>query len=188
MLLTDAKVLVTTGMKIMSSLPTNQSAAITKLKLEKKFQPCHVEDGDEAYQNGIFEFNITRLLAFLDANAERFPITLMPLADIPDYGGSNLDEVAIRSANFAHPILMAEISPGRYSVIDGNHRIAKARRVRVPSIPARKIDCPQHIKFLTSEFAHEKYVEYWNSKLNAMRPMKAPRSGFSGPGRSKSHK
>lgn len=181
-------VLVTAGMKIMPSLPSNESAAIAKIKLDKKFQPCHVEEGDEAYQNGIFAFNITRLLAFIDAHAGRFPIDLMALADIPDYGGSNLDEEAIRSADLAHPILLAEIAPGRYNVIDGNHRIAKARRDRVPSIPARKIGCSQHIKFLTSEFAYEKYVEYWNSNLKEMRPVKAPRSGFSGPGRSKSHK
>lgn len=47
-------VLVTAGMKIMPSLPSNESAVIAKLELDKKFQPCHVEEGDEAYQNGIF--------------------------------------------------------------------------------------------------------------------------------------
>jgi hypothetical protein len=37
----------------------------TRLRLDKGFQPCAVEAGDEMYANEIFEFNITRLLAFV---------------------------------------------------------------------------------------------------------------------------
>jgi hypothetical protein len=35
--------------------------------------------------NGIFEFNISRLLAFLDAHAERFPIETIEIAAISNY-------------------------------------------------------------------------------------------------------
>jgi len=31
------------------------------------------------------------------------------------------------------------------------------------------IFCPQHVPFLTSIMAYEKYLEYWNSKLKEMR-------------------
>jgi hypothetical protein len=178
-------VLVT--VKIMFSSPSEESLAVSKLKLDKKFQPCHVEEGDEAFQNGVFEFNITRLLAFIDDHAERFPIELIMLTDIPACDTSHLDAETINSADLLRPIVLAEIAPGRYNVIDGNHRIAKARRDCAISMPARKIGYLQHIKFLTSKFAYEKYVEYWNSKLRKMLPVKARRSGFSGPRRSKSH-
>lgn len=177
-------VLVT--MKIMSSSPSEESLAVSKLKLDKKFQPCHVEEGDEAFRNGIFEFNITRLLAFIDDHAERFPIELIILADIPAYDTSHLDAETIDSADPLRPIVLAEIAPGRYNVIDGNHRIAKARRDRATNLPARKVGYLQHINFLTSKFAYEKYVEYWNSKLKERLPLKARRSGFFGPRRSKS--
>ena len=146
-----------------------------RLKINGKFQPCPVEEGDEAFQNGIFEFNITRLLAFIDAQAERFPINLMAVADIPDYGGSRLDEQAVHSADLLRPVLLAEIAPGRYSLIDGNHRVAKARLDGVPRILARSILCPEHVPFLTSTFAYEKYLEYWNSKLPEIRAAKPPR-------------
>jgi hypothetical protein len=46
---------------------------------------------------------------------------------------------------------------------------AKARRVGAPDIPARKICCPEHVPFLTSTMAYEKYLEYWNCKLKEMR-------------------
>lgn len=137
------------------------------LKLDRGFQPCPAEPGDEFYPNGIFEFNITRLLAFVHAHVERFPTELVELADIPDYGGSsNLDGDAVDRADLSRPILLAEIAPGRYNVIDGHHRVAKARREGLCRIPAHRVRCPEHVAFLTSTRAYETYVEYWNSKLD----------------------
>jgi hypothetical protein len=148
--------------KITSHLPT-------KLKLDKRFQPCPLEEGDEAYPNGIFYFNITRLLAFIDAHPDDFPLESIPVADIPSYVGESLDEATVRSADLSRPVLLAEIAPGRHNLIDGHHRVAKARRDGIPAIHARRIHCPRHVPFLTTTQAYEKYVEYWNSKLKEMR-------------------
>lgn len=160
----------------LTSSPLTETVASLRLNLNREFQPCPVEESDEAFPNGIFEFNITRLLAFIDAHAERFPIYLMAVADIPDYGGSRLDEQAVHSADLLRPVLLAEIAPGRYSLIDGNHRIGKARLDGAPTIPARRVSCPEHVPFLTSTFAYEKYVEYWNSKLPEIRSAAQPRN------------
>jgi len=137
------------------------------LKLDRRFQPCPVEPGDEFYPNGIFEFNITRFLAFIHAQAERFPTELVELADIPNYGDSGrLDGDAVDTADLSRPILLAEIAPNSYNVIDGNHRVAKARREGLRRIPMHRVRCPEHVAFLTSTRAYETYVEYWNSKLD----------------------
>jgi hypothetical protein len=53
-------------------------------------------------------------------------------------------------------VILAEISPGRYNLIDGNHRVAKARREGVSSVLAYR--CLEHVAFLTSARAYEKYV------------------------------
>jgi len=136
------------------------------LRLDRGFQPCSAEPGEELYPNGIFEFNITRLLAFIHAHTERFPTEFVELIDIPDCGGSGgLDEAAIDTADLSRPILLAEIAPERYNVIDGNHRVAKARREGLRRIPVHRLRCPEHVAFLTSTRAYETYVEYWNSKL-----------------------
>jgi hypothetical protein len=140
-----------------------------KLKLDKTFRPCPLDEGDEAYPNGIFEFNITRLLTFIDSHPEDFPLESVSVADIPDYGSSRLDEATVRSADLSRPVLLAEIAPGRHNLIDGHHRVAKARRDGVPTVHARRIACPRHVPFLTSAAAYEKYVEYWNSKVKEMR-------------------
>ena len=60
---------------------------------------------------------------------------------------------------------MAEIAPGRYNLIDGNHRIEKARIMGLVSLMAHKMDVERHMKFLTGKKAYVAYIEYWNSKL-----------------------
>lgn len=136
-----------------------------KLKLDKTFQPCPAELGDELYPNGIFEFNITRLLAFVAAHVDRFPIERVEVDDIPNYGSDNLDEDAVGTADLLRPILLAEISPGLFSLIDGHHRVAKARWKGVGTLLAHRVACPHHVRFLTSTRGYELYVEYWNGKL-----------------------
>lgn len=150
-----------------------------ELQLNPGFKPCGVEPGDELHPNGVFEFNVTRMLAFIRAHPERFPIESIELTDVPDFGGdANLDEAAILESDPSRPILLAEIAPGRYDVIDGHHRVAKARREGLRRMPVHRVRCPEHLTFLTSARAYEAYVEYWNSKLNVgpRRPRRIRRS------------
>jgi hypothetical protein len=51
------------------------------LKLDEKFQPCPVDEGDEVYPNGIFQFNISRLLAFLDDRMMMLVSTMLLAVD-----------------------------------------------------------------------------------------------------------
>jgi hypothetical protein len=91
-----------------------------KLKRDKNFQPCPTESGDEHYRNGVFEFNITRLLAFIDTCAERFSIEFVAVAEFPAYGTSHLDEETVRTADLSRP-LIAEILPPSFALwIDGS--------------------------------------------------------------------
>jgi hypothetical protein len=46
----------------MQNSPSDEIRVPARLKRDKNFQPCPAESGDEHYANGIFEFNITRLL------------------------------------------------------------------------------------------------------------------------------
>ena len=119
------------------------------VKRDRTFQHCAVEDGDEVFPNGIFEFNITRLLEFVNAHADRFPGKRVAVADILELVRYNLDEATVRDADLSRPILMAEIAPGRYNVIDGHHRLARAWRKNVARILVRRVRCPEHVDFLT---------------------------------------
>jgi hypothetical protein len=60
-----------------------------KLKLGKKFEPLPVDDGDEHFANGIFDFNVTKMLAFIAAQPEKFPVEQVDLSSLIDYGGGD---------------------------------------------------------------------------------------------------
>jgi hypothetical protein len=141
-----------------------------KLKLNPSFEPCLIDAGDEVFRNGTFEFNITQLTGFIGAHADHFPIEAVNVASIPNYGDSRLAQATIAAADLSRPVLLAEIAPGRFNLIDGNHRMARARLDGATAVPAHRICCPDHVAFLTSTMAYQKYVAYWNEKIEEMQP------------------
>jgi hypothetical protein len=109
--------------------------------------------------NGIFEFNITRLLAYIDS-AGRFRAEIMAVDDIAQVGNRTmLNESTILAADLSRPVILAEIAPARFNLIDGHHRVAQARSEGVLSIPAYRILCPEHVAFLTSARAGDAYTQ-----------------------------
>jgi len=63
---------------------------------------------------------------------------------------------------------LAEIAPGRFNVVDGNHRVGRARRDWVKMLPAFRVGPDLHVHFLTTVKGYEAYVEYWNEKVAEM--------------------
>ena len=137
-----------------------------KLTLDENFTPLPIAEGDEIFVNGIFQFNITKLTKYIHDNPNKFSIDKTEVNRLTKYNGSNLDKATIQSANLSNPIILAEISPGRYNIIDGHHRLEKARRDGIETIHAYKVKNYQLLKFLTSIKTYKLYIEYWNSKLD----------------------
>jgi len=142
-----------------------------KLRIDKNFIPLPVADDDELYPNGIFLFNITKMLEYIHENPDLFiPETILVKTIYKKY--SVINESHLDSVDLAKPIILAEIAPDRYNVIDGNHRVEKAHRQNIETVLAYRIKAEQHIKFLTNQKAYEKYVEYWNGKIKEMKKFK----------------
>ena len=148
---------------VTNEVPLNSPS---KLKFKKSFQPVEIDDDDELFQNGIFVFNITKLLAHIGANASEFPIENVLVGTL-GITSSNLDDAAVLKADLGTPIILAEIAPGRFNIIDGNHRVERARREGAVTLPARRVGPDCHYRFLTSVDAYRRYVEYWNEKAAA---------------------
>lgn len=160
----------------MTSPPRPNSVPL-RLKVDPLFRPCEAREGDEFYPNGLFEFNITRLLNHIVA-VSRFQAELVGLRDMPYAGtGANLNELTIGTADLSRPVILAEIAPGQYNLIDGHHRAARARREGIQSIPAYRVPCPEHVAFLTSSRAYVTYIEYWNSKIDDLLGSRRSRRG-----------
>jgi len=133
------------------------------LKADKNFIPPTNDDGDEYYPNGIFEFNITKLQEHLKNNPEKYKPEPLQVTDTY-IQFSVIDEKHLPKADTTNPIIIAEISPGNYNIIDGHHRMARACRTGQKEIMAYKLDPDTHTRFLTSTRSYLKYIEYWNSK------------------------
>ena len=137
-----------------------------KLEPAPSFVPPRSEGGDEFFPNGIFEFNITKLLTFIRANAETFPIEIAEVKGLRSYTPSTLDEATVLKADVTAPIILGEIAPDRFNVIDGNHRLEKAHRDGLKAIPLYRVFAKQQMAFLTSIESYTKYIEYWNTKVD----------------------
>lgn len=136
-----------------------------KLKFDKKFQPISTDEGDELYPNGIFKFNISKLLIYIRANPHLFQPEVVSVKSTRAFPSRNLNESTIQIANTKEPIILAEIAPGKFNIIDGNHRLERAYRDGMNDIPAYKVRVEHHIGFLTSIKAYKEFIEYWNSKI-----------------------
>jgi len=135
---------------------------IRKLKIDSRFTPCSVEDDDELFPNGIFVFNITKMTEYITSH--EIPCEEVQVKDF-SRGASKFNEEHLTAVDITRPVIVAEISPGRYNVIDGNHRMEKARRLGMETIMAYKLGPEQHLQFLTTSQGYSAYVEYWNGKL-----------------------
>lgn len=135
-----------------------------KLKLNKKFIPCEVSDGDEVFRNGIFQFNISKLIEYLASEHSDVVLSSLNVSEFPSCF-SQINEAHIDSVDISKPIIIAEIAPGRYNIIDGNHRVEKARRAGIEILPCYRLTVEKHLPFLIDEKAYGAYVEYWNSKV-----------------------
>ena len=145
------------------------------LSTERKDTPVLPEAGDEIYCNGVFYFNITALLEWMRENPQ--PTVEMPIDVWGSFEGK--EDCYVEAAELTRPIVIAEIAPDYldfvsdfpkehwpsrgYVCIDGQHRIEKARRLGIKTLPAAVIRMEQHIPFLYE--GYDRYVEYWNGKL-----------------------
>lgn len=134
------------------------------LEIDKDFIPVSIDGGDEYIANGIFVFNVTKMLKFIQENTSEIEFGDISVDKFWSES-KNIDEAHLEFADITSPVIIVEICPGIYNLIDGHHRIEKAHRKGVESIPAYKLKSRQHIAFLTTTKGYSSYIEYWNSKI-----------------------
>ena len=140
-----------------------------KLKLDKNFIPMVTSEGNEIYQNGIFEWNISKIIDYIKEN----PYLLKPaLISVKEYYRPNPNRYMdyVMTTDTSKPIILAEINPGNYNVIDGNHRLCKAYNGGFECIMAYKIMVKEHLPFLVTLKVYQAFVNYWNGKVDDRNP------------------
>lgn len=135
-----------------------------RIQADPTFVPCPVEDGDELYPNGIFVFNVSRILDHVARHPAEVALEQVAVNGFQRWDRPLVD-AHVEAADLARPVVLAEIAPGRFNLIDGHHRLEKARRYGVETLWAYRLTAAQHVRFLTSASAYLAFVGYWNGKV-----------------------
>lgn len=119
-----------------------------RLKLDNNYIPIPTNKGDEIYPNGIFNFNISRILEHiaigkLDAKKELINVNKWFRTHIR----GSVDEMHLPTVDITNPVLQVEIRPGVFEIIDGNHRMEKACRNDIEFVNSYKLNGEQIIAF-----------------------------------------
>lgn len=77
------------------------------LKVDNNFTPCPVCDGDEIFPNGIFEFNITKIISHVQKNPDSFLLEEVVVKDVFN-GFSTVSESHMEHVEISRPIILAE--------------------------------------------------------------------------------
>lgn len=137
-----------------------------KMHVSMQYVPCIVKENEEIFRNGIFHFNISKILE--DIYSGRLVVD-KELINIKEWFKSHgrhpsLNEEHLPTVDTESIIIQAEIRPEYFSIIDGNHRIEKAYRLGKSSIYSYKLMGEQLIPYFISERGYRAFVEYWNTK------------------------
>lgn len=109
-----------------------------RLKIDKNFKPCPADDVDEVYANGTFKFNISKMIAHIQNNPEMFLPETVVVKEIHTKS-PYINEDHLDSVDISKPVILAEIAPDRYNLIDGNHRAEKAVRQGIEELKAYRL-------------------------------------------------
>jgi hypothetical protein len=139
---------------------------LKKFEVDESFEPCPVMDGDELCPNGIFVFNITRLKEFILSRPDLFvPVDI----DVKGEHSSfiEVNEEHMPNVELSEPVILAEIAPNSFNLIDGRHRMEKASRMGIKKIKAYKVNAIYLPDFIVIKKGYLAFVDYWNYRLKS---------------------
>lgn len=130
---------------------------------------CKLQETDEYLVNGIFVFNISRMVEFIDVHPEQLVADVIDVAYYYNLQNHReLNDDYVQQADLERPVILAEIAPDRlemgmrvnpniyyaqgYNLIDGHHRVAKAHQQGIKTLPAYIFRMEQHINFLAQGY------------------------------------
>ena len=137
---------------------------LKKFEVDENFEPCPVMDGDELCPNGIFVFNITKMKEFIYSRPDVF---VPEDIDVKGEHSSciSVNEEQMPNVELSEPVILAEIAPNSFNLIDGRHRMEKARRMGIEKIKAYKMNAVYLPDFIIIKKGYLAFVDYWNYRL-----------------------
>ncbi len=85
--------------------------------------------------------------------------------EIVDVNINDSVDMSINGIDDIRDEIQAEIRPGMFEIIDGNHRMERAYRDSVEFVDSYKLRGEQLLLYFADVRGYKAFVEYWNSKL-----------------------
>ncbi|MBU9673917.1 ParB N-terminal domain-containing protein [Planococcus sp. CP5-4] len=139
---------------------------MSKIKANRNFTPCVPVVDDETFGGFPFTWNITSAQSWIEQNFDQVEQSVVQVAPLSTgLDSDSLDEAWIPQADLTKPLLVVRMRPEVFKLIDGNHRVAKARRLGITELPSYYLTEQQHRQFFTRQQSDTMYVDYWNEKV-----------------------
>ena len=137
-----------------------------QIKLNKNYVPLPTQDGDERYPNGIFNFAISLIIEDICSGKLAVEQEKINVQDwFKTHWRGPVTEEHLPAVDVSKPVIQAEIKPGFFEIIDGNHRMERACREGKEFINSYKLRGEQLLPYFSDVRGYKAFVEYWNSKL-----------------------
>ena len=138
---------------------------IDELIYKPGFYAFDPKNRKEWFRSGFFEYDVTRLLAAEQTGRLSPYLHNVSVTEcISFFGKPFLPATHIEEADLSRPLLMAELSPFSYILVDGYHRLAKAAAHQIETLPAYCLPAKFAAEFLCKEKQYLEFTSYWNGK------------------------
>ena len=133
---------------------------------KRKYIPCELQEDEECYPNGIFRFNISRIVEDIESGKLQAE---MDKIDVPhwikNHCMGDVNEDHMPNVVLSKPVIQAEIKAGFFEIIDGRHRMEKALRENLQYIDSYKLKGEQLLDYFIDEKGYRAFIGYWNDWL-----------------------
>ena len=88
-----------------------------------------------ATDNGILIWDVTSILEDIEQHPDSYTIQTLSTALLADHNDARVSHTRAMASDLTKPLVVAELSKDHLLLIDGNHRLHKARALGLENIP-----------------------------------------------------
>lgn len=111
-----------------------------------------------ATDNGILIWDVTSILEDIEQHPDSYIIQTLSTALLADHNDARVSHTRAMASDLTKPLVVAELSKDHLLLIDGNHRLHKARALGLENIPCYYLSQKQQqhfiVHFRPSEYEH----------------------------------
>jgi len=132
---------------------------------KKDYEPAWQTNDDEIFHFGALRWNVTKMKQWIKENVDSLDILDIPvepwavfIENVIRHREDHIDEV-----NIAEPLIAVEMLEDSIIVVDGAHRILKAKKLGIENLKTYFLPFDLQVQFLINEWEYEQAITMWNN-------------------------